>query len=64
MRNEELWISVEDRLPSDRENVLVWYKYEQLPYESNVSVKQFKASVGLHKIITHWMPLPKPPEDK
>ena len=63
------WISVKDRLP-DRtmppRDVLVyhdlncgmfidraWYSHEQ---------NKWRSAVGMRLKVTHWMPLPKPPE--
>lgn len=68
---EKRWISVEERLPEDEDreltSVLGW---------NGVSVRevvfaprerpgsQWSSAAGGHEFITHWMPLPEPPEVK
>lgn len=67
------WISVKDKLPDFYDGVLV---YDNCGYESTVSIAcRRKRSNGgwiwdsqmVHPEdvvnVTHWMPLPKPPED-
>jgi Lar family restriction alleviation protein len=52
------WISVEDRLPDDLQLCTVYDKdgrYDQLRFYDE---KEFVEEWG----ITHWMPLPSPPE--
>jgi hypothetical protein len=63
------WISVEDRLPEHKERVLgYWAALEDGAYEgieiswranSNIWTSYF---VPGFSEITHWMPLPEPPE--
>lgn len=60
------WISVEDRLPDKHTRVLCYFKYE--PDSPNVVFENTYYSGG-HWMsdgsrITHWMPLPTPPEEK
>ena len=59
------WISVKDRLPEANKDVIVFCKtnwYDIL--QCNSSGDFYRSSVGgTHKVtVTHWMPLPKPPE--
>ena len=60
------WISVKDRLPEDKQNVLTIdseSKMEVCFYEKEWK-GVFQQCGGLVKIfnITHWMPLPEPPK--
>ena len=62
------WISVEERLPEDGENVLAIDsegKTEVCFYETEHK-GVFQMCGGLCKIfnITHWMPLPEPPKEE
>ncbi len=71
------WISVKDRLPELRQKVLVWYdngyevaflqKFEppKLQYPQFNNVEMFEWCFGDFEDfdVTHWMPLPKPPEE-
>ena len=61
------WISVEDRLPEEQERVLVYDHVEgegQTVYEAKrVNGRWIWAnSVWVTHGITHWMPLPSPPD--
>jgi len=65
-----VWISVEDRLPTAREDVLVvayWHEaYQTLMgwYEPKSEVWHVTTSTGdkTDLNVTHWMPLPQPPK--
>ena len=59
------WINVKDRLPETEERVLIRYRQgkvkrtfvgEYYPWEE-------RWSSILDAVVTHWMPLPEPPED-
>jgi hypothetical protein len=69
------WISVKDRLPEMYEDVL-WFLPGTTTFKDKIFVAHFcnirkkdnqptlmllKGS-GFHLSVTHWMPLPKPPE--
>ncbi len=66
------WISVEERLPEDEKPVVARYGFVSshttgqyfvgtLPYFAFDPVPHWQhESMGLH--VTHWMPLPEPPE--
>ena len=60
------WISVKDWLPERFEPVLVCRERDGLPYveEGYRDVGEFWNVVEtLTKQVTHWMPLPEPPEE-
>ena len=58
------WISVEERLPQDNKNVLVYMRYSGISLASYVPFLQTwvdSESCGLD--VTHWRPLPEPPKE-
>jgi hypothetical protein len=71
-REEEQWISVEERLPEDIDVVLVWsttsikptvaYYFQNDWLYHSINNGQFWLKEELHIKITHWMPLPSPPK--
>lgn len=65
---EPEWISVKDRLPEKREDVLLCRKWwgeisnPKMGWYNEVSGKWFDLSnMEIHNV-THWMPLPQPPK--
>ena len=66
------WISVKDRLPKERTNVLLFVKdtYCTPPYCYIATGWRLKSDwvVGItvytNQDITHWMPLPEPPKEE
>ena len=57
------WISVNDRLPKEHENVLT---YGARPSYDVVYVNRLidkENGEWLYDGVTHWMPLPKPPKE-
>ena len=64
------WISVKDRLPEDREWVLVWHTGYSTPKKAkhkddcdpHLPIFILDGDKGLDGEITHWMPLPQPPK--
>ena len=61
------WISVEDRMPEEGEVVMCRHKARQYPVfcqwdESDLCWVNNSWTFG-RGLITHWMPLPEPPED-
>lgn len=65
MRNNE-WISVKDRLPEIGKKVLayrpsMYYEFIQTIYHGSEMWENGYDIKG-DMVITHWMPLPEPPE--
>ena len=66
------WIPVSERLPEDRATVLVAFKNREIltatyykHYEGFGGVENYWHIEGWHSgNVTHWMPLPQPPEVK
>jgi len=67
------WISVEDRLPEKGEHVFCYCRedYEQRGYHVKTThwdgegdTHEFKSVYERYISVTHWMPLPKPPEEQ
>ena len=61
------WISVKDRLPEEKVNCIVHYKHAYCDNDDYWAIgfcfydgEKFRIDL-LYKV-THWMPLPKPPE--
>jgi hypothetical protein len=66
------WISVKDRLPPPEVKVLWWNEtadqagvssYEYMSHCNDTMIEWGDAGYISIKNFTHWMPLPKPPED-
>ena len=62
------WISVEERFPDEREVVMCWHKAHVHPIfckwdESNLCWDNDCWTFGIG-LITHWMPLPRPPREE
>ena len=58
------WISVEDKLPPIYVNVLIYDTIDN--YISNSLLNKNKQWIGYESNIddiTHWMPLPNPPQE-
>lgn len=55
------WISVEDRLPSIGDFCLVYMPRKGTSITSTVSTQYTKYGFERARV-THWMPLPPPPE--
>lgn len=64
------WVSVEDRLPEKHDRFICTYKFNSNSEMQFVGVLDYYASDDYphwqHEsagvIVTHWMPLPKPPK--
>lgn len=58
------WISVEERLPEDETEVLTLVKYEwaKKHYYSLDAYSHIDGGWVRNEGVTHWMPLPEPPE--
>jgi hypothetical protein len=58
------WISVEDRLPEERQNVLVHYVDGWMPIAFLLGGKWYQSGGETSWLsVTHWMHLPEPPEE-
>ena len=55
------WISVKDDKPKIGQTVWALHNWPEGKYEDNVA--SFKWPKEKCPLITHWIPLPKPPED-
>lgn len=65
------WIKIEDRLPENDEEVLIayWHIPDHERYEPDWIIETGRHLDGQWvqlqgENITHWMPLPNPPEEK
>jgi len=63
------WISVEDRLPENRVNCIVYYKHAYCDNDGYwaIGVSFYDGNefqIGLAYKVTHWMPIPAPPIEK
>lgn len=68
------WISVEDRLPEDGQQVLTFFEITGVEIAKYQNLKGTKDEIFGHNCfyngkgyltddVTHWMPLPKPPKE-
>ena len=72
LEEAQRWIPVSERLPEDRATVLVAFKNREIltatyygHYEGFGGVENYWDIEGWHSgEVTHWMPLPQPPEVK
>lgn len=56
------WISVKDRLPEEKTRVLVFVPHSSIKIDTDRIVGRIWVRWYGH--ITHWMPLPEPPEEE
>lgn len=62
------WISVKERLPENTGEVLVWPSFYGRPSVARFwaiarSWQQTNVTGDVNEYVTHWMPLPDPPEE-
>ena len=61
------WISVKDRLPENENEVLIWdgnyIEMGFMEYEDKTPVSWRNIEMIENNHISHWMPLPIPPEE-
>jgi hypothetical protein len=58
------WISVEDRLPSRNERILVWCESKTIKKHITACTYMGDGKFSRHvRCVTHWMPLPEPPKE-
>lgn len=58
------WISVKDRLPEAKTEVLLWMKgnpYTKAYSNYDMAVYDPEVYQPFWQYVTHWMPLPEPP---
>ncbi|EEQ7740323.1 DUF551 domain-containing protein [Escherichia coli] len=69
---KDSWISCSERMPEIRQTVIGWngYAVRQCVYTRNEYAKtqkgrepRFETSTGIWHGVTHWMPLPEPPQE-
>ena len=58
------WISIKDRLPEDRKNVLCLCKNNGMTVSRITFRCGNSVSFGQHRGVTHWMPLPESPKEE
>ena len=76
-RKQSGWISVEEMWPETDGYYLVWNNEQReieirffhrlpphYPFETYPGIRAYFGNFSDHKSITHWMPLPEPPEMK
>ena len=64
LREETRWIPVTERLPEEGMDVLVWWYGSHLRIgRYNGRDKSFVVGRYYAPDVTHWRPLPKPPEE-
>lgn len=62
------WISVEERLPEDEQDVLVCVNKNTIDtgycsFGYDPSVRNWWVYASMSNNVTHWMPLPEPPKE-
>lgn len=61
LENQQKWIPVTERLPDDDETVLV---YKPLAKGTTIEIQVTQGWCINPSIMSHWMPLPKPPKEE
>lgn len=78
LQTQQQWISVEDSLPPDDQMVIGYtpvdgymfvgfhkthkYSYIDTSHSCWYIITSMRSTKHMHKKVTHWMPLPEPPE--
>ncbi|WP_207425984.1 DUF551 domain-containing protein [Pedobacter sp. SYSU D00535] len=64
-KEEEGWISCEDRLPDDKQYIII-YCQDDIAFNPSgrIAISYFSKKYGFNSgvKVTHWMPLPTPPK--
>ena len=55
------WISVKDRLPSYKDGKVLIYTSYGISIAERTTSNRWKGDCAIPKLISHWMPLPTPP---
>lgn len=58
------WVSVKDRLPEKDGFYLAWYTFKGNGHTRDIFYYNSGHGASLSSAITHWMPLPTPPESE
>lgn len=62
------WISIEDLKPDETDDYLTYCEMDGIPtwqvHTFFLSRGHFSCETHKDRFITHWQPLPSPPEDK
>ena len=62
LREQPRWISVEERLPKEYQHIIGWTSWREIG-EVYFNGKHFVWDMDYDTAdVTHWMPLPEPPE--
>ena len=62
LKEQTTWISVKDRLPEKYTNVIVLYDIGRVGVNWTNEENEFVSHA--YSNVTHWMPLPEPPESE
>ena len=60
---QENWVSVKDRLPENNDNVLIFSAGRSIGWFC-VLTNTWMKGIAQIKGVTHWMPLPEPPQQE
>ena len=63
-RQDDKWIPVSERLPEDLQSIIVFTKDRKTYIIRFLELYGREGFGSLSDIVTHWMPLPEPPEVK
>ena len=56
------WISVKDRLPENGDRVLTYNSFDGICTGRHLGDGRWRVKTSYPDPVTHWMPLPEPPE--
>lgn len=58
------WINVNDRLPEDGESVLIWDNESVEIATHNSGLFEWQGLILADSSVSHWQPLPEPPNEE